>query len=76
MCSLCLRTPCVPQCPNAEEPRPIYICSECGAGIYPGEKVFIAPEKGPICKECITGMSALEMMELLGETMDTVEKDF
>lgn len=30
MCSECYRTPCHPQCPNAETPEPAYTCEVCG----------------------------------------------
>ena len=76
MCSLCLRTPCAPSCPNAEEPRPVYICSICDKGILVGDKVFIAPQDGPICESCVEDMTGKEMMMLLGERMDTVEEKF
>ena len=40
MCSLCLKTPCDSRCPNAPEPKVILACSECGTGIFEGEKFY------------------------------------
>ena len=42
MCSICLRNPCDSRCPNAPEPKPVEICSECGEGIYEGDEYLTA----------------------------------
>lgn len=73
MCSVCLRTPCAPSCPNAEEPKPAFICSKCGCGIFPGWKFFPTPNKGPVCKDCLDDMSTEELFAILGEELETAE---
>lgn len=70
MCRLCLRTPCIPQCPNAEEPHPVYYCSKCGKSIFVGNRVFISPQDDPICERCVDNMTGKELMHLLGESME------
>ena len=44
MCSVCRRNPCAAGCPNAEEPKPIHICKECGYGIYEGDHYYDGPD--------------------------------
>ena len=36
MCEICRKNPCHPRCPNAPDPIPVFICSECGQDIYEG----------------------------------------
>ena len=38
MCQYCLHNPCLPGCPNYEEPKAVYHCSICGQGIFEGEE--------------------------------------
>lgn len=40
MCSVCMRTPCDPRCPNAPEPQAVYTCKHCGEPIVPGDEFF------------------------------------
>lgn len=52
MCDVCLQSPCASRCPNAPEPDFVYICSGCGAKIYPGDSVWhIMGEQ--FCELCI-----------------------
>lgn len=74
MCSVCLKTPCDSRCPNAPEPKPIYVCEKCGCGIFPGEKFFDGPE-GYICEDCIDDMTSKEILEMLGENFRIAEKE-
>ena len=37
MCDICLSIPCDPRCPNAPEPKPVYVCSGCGELIRDGD---------------------------------------
>lgn len=69
MCSVCLSIPCMARCPGASEPTPIYKCSKCGEGIYEGDKFYdgIGEE---VCEECISDMSAEEILEMVGEKLD------
>lgn len=73
MCAVCRKNPCDSRCPNAEEPRSIYTCEWCKEPIYEGDKYMDTPE-GPVCKDCIEGMSVTEFCELIGETFKTAEK--
>lgn len=41
MCSICMRTPCLPGCPNYEPPKANFYCSICGEGIYEGEEYIV-----------------------------------
>lgn len=74
MCAVCLSNPCHPACPNAEEPDPVFTCIRCGGGIFAGDNYFDSPD-GSICKECVDDMSAGEMLEVLGEKLETAEKE-
>ena len=40
MCSVCMRTPCDPRCPNAPDPPTVYTCKYCGEPIVPGDEFF------------------------------------
>ena len=64
MCAVCRKNPCDSRCPNAEEPKSIYTCEWCEEPIYEGDKYMDTPE-GPVCKDCIEGMSATEFCELM-----------
>lgn len=74
MCVMCGSYPCVNKCPNASEPVPVYSCYKCGTGIQYGEKYYESPE-GYVCESCIEDMTASEFMDLIGETLSTVEKE-
>lgn len=68
MCEVCYHDPCAAGCPNAADPEPVHICSECKEGIYEGSRYFPGPQ-GPICLDCIKEMDPEEIFELLGESM-------
>lgn len=74
MCAVCRKNPCDSRCPNAEEPKSICTCEWCKEPIYEGDKYMDTPE-GPVCKDCIEGMSATEFCELIGESFKTAEKE-
>ena len=74
MCSVCLTTPCNPRCPNAPEPVPVYTCDWCNEPIFENEEYMETPE-GPVCKECIEGMSVAEFMEMTGEAFSKAKKE-
>ena len=40
MCNICRQTPCHPRCPEAPEPKAIYECINCNAGIYDGDGYY------------------------------------
>ena len=68
MCSVCMRVPCHPRCPNAPEPVSIYRCGKCGEGIFEGDKYYDS-QKVYICEECLDDMSSGELLELVGESL-------
>ncbi len=72
MCEICLKTPCDSRCPNAPEPKPVAICSECGEGIYEGDKYFDGPD-GPVCEACMEDKNVDEILEVFGEKMKVAE---
>lgn len=52
MCEVCRHSPCDPRCPNAPEPRSVFICSGCGHDIYEGDDYWdIMGEQ--FCEKCI-----------------------
>ena len=52
MCEECRCLPCHPRCPNAPEPRAVYVCSGCSQDIYEGDWVYhILGEQ--YCEKCI-----------------------
>ena len=52
MCELCLSSPCPSSCPNAPEPKAVFICSGCGERIVEGDSYWdIMGEQW--CEECI-----------------------
>lgn len=69
MCSVCLKNPCDPRCPNAPEQKEVYICSECFGGIYPGDKFWEGMDGQRICKECLDNMDTEAIIELMGDSL-------
>lgn len=55
MCDVCRVIPCLPGCPNAPEPRHVYICSGCGESICEGDTFYRVMEE-TFCEECIESM--------------------
>lgn len=52
MCDICLQSPCHDNCPHAEHPPPVFVCSGCSHDIYEGDDYWdILGEQ--FCKECI-----------------------
>lgn len=58
MCSVCLQNPCDSRCPNAPEPKPVCLCSECNEGIYEGDK-YLEGVNGPVCTTCLSDMTTI-----------------
>lgn len=73
MCSVCLKNPCDSRCPNAPEPEPVFLCSECREGIFEGDKYFEGTD-GPVCMDCLDGKTAEEIIELCGEETSVAER--
>lgn len=52
MCQECRVIPCMPSCPNAPEPKSVFICSGCGESIRDGDDYWeIMGEQ--FCEDCI-----------------------
>lgn len=52
MCDVCRHTICPHNCPNAPEPKSVFICSGCGKKIYEGDYYYdILGEQ--FCESCI-----------------------
>lgn len=73
MCSVCLQNPCDSRCPNAPEPKPVCLCSECNEGIYEGDK-YLEGVNGPVCTTCLSDMTTTEIIELCGEELSAAER--
>ena len=52
MCCECMRFPCHPRCPNADEEKPVCSCSMCGDGIYAEETMYVI-DGVEFCESCI-----------------------
>ena len=51
-CDICLKSPCDPRCPNAPDPKPVFVCSGCGEDILDGDDYWdILGEQ--FCESCI-----------------------
>ena len=74
MCAVCGFNPCVSRCPNAPEPIAVHICSWCKEPIFIGDE-YIDTSEGPVCRECIEGMTIQEFMELIGETFKEAKEE-
>lgn len=72
MCQYCLHTPCLPGCPNYEEPKAVYHCSICKQGIFEGEE-YIENGGDYVHFECIPDLKWL--LEWLGFDIKEM-KDF
>lgn len=70
MCDLCGFYPCDERCTGASSPKRAYTCIKCGEGIFEGDK-FLSGENGHICELCFEDMSVYEMLEALGEVLET-----
>ena len=68
MCSECYCNPCHPSCPNAPKTKPVYICDECGDGIYDGEPYY-SIEDNFYCESCIDAFRGI------AETPEPYEPD-
>lgn len=54
MCDICGHNICPSMCPNAEQPKVICECSECGFEIYEGDDYYEIEGK-IYCETCIDG---------------------
>lgn len=68
MCDICHQFPCHPRCPNATEPVPEFECTECGYGIFAGDK-YLEINGNMYCMECLEEKTPEELLELVGESL-------
>ena len=40
MCEICRMFPCPSGCPNADEPKAVYVCDQCGEDILEGDYCY------------------------------------
>ena len=73
MCDICHSARCLPGCPNAPDPKPLYECCECGDGIYPGDK-YLEADRHYYCKDCLDDMAAETLLSIVGVEMETAEE--
>lgn len=45
MCDICHKTPCDYRCPNAPDPKTIYVCAHCNEPIVVGDRYFSFNDK-------------------------------
>lgn len=68
-CEYCMDCNCSSVCPNKDEPLYEYTCVNCKEPVYQG-KEYLDTLKGYICKECISDMSSLEVLNYLDVRFD------
>lgn len=56
MCIECRQTPCHPRCPNADPPKPVFLCGWCNAEIYESDDYFEIDDC-QVCESCISDCS-------------------
>ena len=74
MCDLCYHFPCLSGCPNAEDERPVHICTNCGTPIYDGDRYADLGDR-KLCEECIDGLSSDEWLDILGTEWQYAEAE-
>ena len=58
MCEFCRQSPHAAACPNAPEPRTVFICSECGEMIYEGDWFYRVLGE-TYCEDCMDSLKEL-----------------
>lgn len=53
MCNVCRQAPCHPQCPNADEPTPIFRCAWCKGEIH-YDDYYYEIDDCIVCEDCIS----------------------
>jgi hypothetical protein len=53
MCNVCRQAPCHPQCPNADEPKPIFRCAWCKGEIH-YDDYYYEIDDCIVCEDCIS----------------------
>lgn len=55
MCEFCHHSPHLTGCPNAPDPRTVFICSKCREMIYEGDGFYRVMQE-TYCEECMDSM--------------------
>lgn len=74
MCSVCMRTPCDPRCPNAPDPQTVYTCKYCGEPIVQGDE-FFEVDGDHYHEDCFTDCAADILVSQFGATKGVAEVD-
>lgn len=74
MCDICRRSPCDSRCPNAPEPKRVYVCSRCGEGVYAGDRFLREPDGDILCEICLDNMDNDELLHELGLSTEIAEE--
>ena len=53
MCVLCKRFRCPSNCPNADRPKPVFVCAKCGYGLRYGDDAYRIDEDTVWCENCM-----------------------
>lgn len=72
MCEICRSSPCLTRCPNAPEPKAVYVCHYCKEGILPGDS-FVDIDGDRVCGECLDNMLPVEVLQLCGFDVEVAE---
>ena len=73
MCSICLKNPCHPRCPNYIPPKAKYYCSICDDGIYNGEEYIVNEDDEYAHFECVS--YGKDMAEFLGHEITEMKEE-
>lgn len=66
MCDVCLTVPCLTQCPNAVESKPVFTFFACNEPIYSGDEHLEVAINEILCGNCVEDMTKAELVEYLG----------
>lgn len=72
MCSVCLRSPCDPRCPNAPDPPTVYTCKHCGEPVVAGDE-FVEVDGDFYHQDCFEDCSAEILLERFGAVKGVAE---
>ncbi len=75
MCDICLRSPCLPRCPNAPEPATIYTCAYCGEPIIEGDEYMKFDGDYYHLEDCAQDVALTILLDKGGAERGTAEVD-
>lgn len=73
MCAECHQIPCHPCCPNAPEPKSIYICECCRESICEGDD-YLEIDCGYYHEECVKENALKILIEVCGARKGKAEE--